>query len=1627
MTDKKKEEEEVRTFASVTGAEVKADEDRTTQAPTEERDSVRPTTSTVVSPTSAQGKTQAPISPTASKTISTALNTANVIQKGGAEGQAAANALRQNPLPDMESIQGKLQHYNPNLPPDHPTNIAAGGQGGKPSGPVPVGTPQAATTPQAAVAEPAAAPVESVRDPHDPGAWVNQPQLRHPDEGVWDASKPPSAGETTAAAGMIEAATPAPPPEAPPPEAPAEVDIEATLWDRAPEWLGVGKKPPTTIDGAAWDDLVPEKPNFERIVSAVLGTITGKPISLGKAEDAHETYDTSKPHPSGFESTRDQEWKTSSGESSFATDLDEQNMVFVNAEQARLNLITMFGGDLPTEHTNLRGETVSVNAGVRARAIERADEIMDAVAKRLLVTGIPDGFYGHFDTKKHKAGIWHPRRIIAPLRARERIHRKTRDNTGKSLYGMMSKMGSKEKWSHVGANWMQHPYYRDLHTSGEGDFVKGSPDTNSLPFIEGETYAPDLGTRFNSAGAHSDGSDFRTMYPMVFDREVGGESIRQVITDENAETLLVANWAEQKKVQLEAWVMRNQGLNSRPDLSKNESDRISADYAAIKNIQEQHELNPDAAGDAPYQYWREDYADYDEEGPKRQASKDWGKKNYEALVGTGGTAIAITRKALMTRNAETGEWKRNNVDAKQWLAAMENSNLPPAEKAAARAQVEEIMGLETIEETQEGTVKKKDSETSGKGAGSNLPQNIRDVVTANTGKAAKALEESQTEGQQGADAALSGITSPMSEPPPGGDVQGEATFLPEGDPVSREKIEIMSRGAEALNAGEEDEKGIRAVYADGSGREVVKKSDYRGEPAEEPGEATERDGATDKYEAPLGEKGEVVLNAEGEQVDISNPNVRGAVVNESERPKGYTEEKWNQLTARGKVAAIGRSILDDMGMGGAIIDINDSGTTQDEWAEYTGRMMGDKRIAALANANPTVKGSLGLVAAVAGGRTKKLSSPAEINRRAALSAKQYREAEKKAKAAEPTGKARTEWLQERMGWALEEMDPGTTDLEDFEKDPKAWMDKYIPDSKRTQAMVEEARDQAEVYKGQKKALARDIWIAETLGTAANALTNNSAAAYINGGVKDPEKFVAVGLREAQKRVEEDYDANAFRMSIYNMTGELLPEGMSQPAMEKLLPTLQQERRAKENNIKYGIALQQNGREYRAKELQSFFTNVRGVLKDEAAANGALAAADQLKKDYLLKVRAENRAERAQLFDQFTKADEAVRQSGLDKYKVQRDKVADAQWETIQGLNAFKILSDSDDARAALAGKALVANQGKPLPSETVTKLAGQKTLIGSLDVLSSMMELYPEETNTGPADDGLHNVMVTMGGGNVTYEQFRSYAMNVMNTYVFTMTGKQMSKVEVNRIKSVLPKPSQGVAVFKGMVQAFRAYAVRNLRNQVKYHTANGSAMKGIAGQMPIRVGFPRKYLEGKKKGLKIPGKYDYESMTVADVTKMIYHGAKDHHEVAKRFNALRFGADDGVSLWSPEPLSFAPGQDVSFGNARKEQTARQRATGVRLGPKGKVYGGGFSALRAEREAMGVDMKGLENIPGLSPETVQNLLIEGGDKAGGKFGSGSGRAIVERMIATAVEPGSPDAYTAGDKFEEDDYYVEPEE
>ena len=76
---------------------------------------------------------------------------------------------------------------------------------------------------------------------------------------------------------------------------------------------------------------------------------------------------------------------------------------------------------------------------------------------------------------------------------------------------------------------------------------------------------------------------------------------------------------------------------------------------------------------------------------------------------------------------------------------------------------------------------------------------------------------------------------------------------------------------------------------------------------------------------------------------------------------------------------------------------------------------------------------------------------------------------------------------------------------------------------------------------------------------------------------------------------------------------------------------------------------------------------------------------------------------------------------------------------------------------------------------------------------------------------------------------------------------------------------------------------------------------------------------------------------------------------------------------------------------------------------------------------MGVDMKGLENIPGLSPETVQNLLIEGGDKAGGKFGSGSGRAIVERMIATAVEPGSPDAYTAGDKFEEDDYYVEPEE
>ena len=462
-------------------------------------------------------------------------------------------------------------------------------------------------------------------------------------------------------------------------------------------------------------------------------------------------------------------------------------------------------------------------------------------------------------------------------------------------------------------------------------------------------------------------------------------------------------------------------------------------------------------------------------------------------------------------------------------------------------------------------------------------------------------------------------------------------------------------------------------------------------------------------------------------------------------------------------------------------------------------------------------------------------------------------------------------------------------------------------------------------------------------------------------------------------------------------------------MESLLPTLRQEKAAKTALRQAWFTATQNAKVFSAGQMNNLVNLGLKVLGSQQAAASAVSEISFRQQDMRLKYMQENRAERAQQWKQYQ--DAILRGDKLAASKIANDNYNRTfKFNVWNAVTGHKIAAGSAQAKLqADAAKMLQANQGAQVPAETVTKLMSEKTLIGHLDVLQGMRKAYSKDTETGPLDDAYHRYKVKVGFGNVTYEQFRSYTMNVLNTYVFAITGKQMSQVEVERIKAVVPKPGQNSEIFDGMIEAFRAYATRQLRDKVKGLTLAGFNMRGIASNMPVKIAKPilhpmtHPYKPGQE-----TGEYAEQVTTIGEVQRMIMGDTPE--ETMENYRKLRFFADDGKTVWNPDPSTWVGGGVVSGGPSKFNVQGYQKGGAMdiewdpikRPGVKTSTEWGGNSLGRGWFEGSDMSNIALRSNQKRIEASIARELAETGGR--GSVAARSSSGVREKLRQLGITP-----------------------
>ena len=380
--------------------------------------------------------------------------------------------------------------------------------------------------------------------------------------------------------------------------------------------------------------------------------------------------------------------------------------------------------------------------------------------------------------------------------------------------------------------------------------------------------------------------------------------------------------------------------------------------------------------------------------------------------------------------------------------------------------------------------------------------------------------------------------------------------------------------------------------------------------------------------------------------------------------------------------------------------------------------------------------------------------------------------------------------------------------DDYNKLVEAWdqTEEAKADAQRLADFNREVAALTENFKRDDQQLANIAQVVEAFGNFGRRTSQRTASHFLLGMNNMPKDYKAKWIQEYRQKNKEEKDNELYRLSAYALTGHEFPKGTSVDQIRTLLPTLHQEKQGRAARALAELKIKQAGIVFNQQQQASILASLRREGMDESRARqlAATAARETLRINMdLMKLELEGKRLKLDAWSRWT--DASLKKQGLDQTE-----------------------------RAALQ-KAIIAAKGTQVSELHVRKIGGIKTLIQTVDEVIKMREQDPANTNTGPVDELWSKTKWVFGRGNPKYRMFRSKVMAILNTYVNAITGKQMSQVEVTRIKSVVPKVTDGEHVFLPLARTFRAYMMLDMRNYVRTLAAAGYNVKGLAGEIPAK------------------------------------------------------------------------------------------------------------------------------------------------------------------------------------------------
>ena len=243
-----------------------------------------------------------------------------------------------------------------------------------------------------------------------------------------------------------------------------------------------------------------------------------------------------------------------------------------------------------------------------------------------------------------------------------------------------------------------------------------------------------------------------------------------------------------------------------------------------------------------------------------------------------------------------------------------------------------------------------------------------------------------------------------------------------------------------------------------------------------------------------------------------------------------------------------------------------------------------------------------------------------------------------------------------------------------------------------------------------------------------------------------------------------------RLSVFGMTGYLFPEGTSSASMQAQMPMLQHSR-----------SLEQKTKEFLMSHDRLTFES---WAKHQSDVTG-------------MKLTEANRAELRRQWD-------------LDyDLKVQKQ-----DWDHAKDIMA---------ANAGSMGNIAMDR----LEVETI------EGLLTNIDLGRHVLGEKPKY-NTGWFKNWWEVAGNYLGWGDPDWHHFKQLVTTQLNTYVNKLTGKQLSKHEVSRLKGAVPQISDNDAIFTAKAKTFIKIQEAIFARKLKIYALNGHNTSSFEGQMPM-------------------------------------------------------------------------------------------------------------------------------------------------------------------------------------------------